>query len=63
MQIRESLNGGSFVESFTLGRCWRLFVKPWAWPYARHAFGVWTVGAGPLGVMVFDRQEARNGVS
>lgn len=60
MRVRESLDRGHFIEGFVLGRCWRLWLKPWAWPYYRHEYGTRCAGVGPFGWMLFDRQEGAN---
>jgi hypothetical protein len=50
----EGFHGERILEGDTFGRVWRLFVKPWGWPYARHEYGVLCVGIGPIGFMLFD---------
>lgn len=55
MRVCRDLSGRRMVQGRAFGRVWRAFVKPWAWPYAYHAYGVRFVGFGPFGSMVFDR--------
>jgi hypothetical protein len=59
VKVRLDLMGRRMIEGRTFGRVWRLFVKPWAWPYGFHAYGFRGMGFGPFGLMLFDRRPER----
>lgn len=54
MGIHRGLCGRRFYEGRAFGRCFRVFFKSWAWPYAYRAYCCRFAGAFNIGVMVFD---------
>jgi hypothetical protein len=53
MRREVGIDGRAFLTGRVMGRTYRLFWKPWAWPYAYRAYGCTFAGAATLGLMLF----------